>query len=309
MTDRQRKELAQLVKQVEWDVDMGLHSTFRTGGRADALVGVETVAELCGVLAWATAEGVKNHVLGGGSNILVVGPRFTGMFIQLTGALAQLSLADAAQPQQTALHCGAGCRLGQVVAFCIQHALTGMEWAIGIPGTLGGAVRMNAGAHGQEIADVVGRVELVSREGELLTFAAEDIIFGYRSSTFPGEAERGGYIYTGTVLWLVPGPVEQIQAKCRQYSRWRRAHQPGGAGTAGSFFKNPLGESAGRLIEAAGLKGFCRGGAQVSPQHANFIVNTGSAEPRDILELKDIVQQKVQAETGIWLEPEVHIYE
>ena len=311
MIDSQRKQLEQRISQVQWDVDMGSRSTFKVGGRAEALVKVKDRGELSALLAWAESNGVPWAILGGGSNILVVTDRFEGMFLQLGDGFTEIRVAEkkaTAAAGYVFITVGGGCRLGQLVSFCSQKALAGMEWATGIPGTVGGAIRMNAGAHGSQMADIVHSVTLVAQTGQVLEVPAEEIAFGYRTTCFPRESAGQRYVIVGCTLQLASGDAEQVKGRCREYAHWRKEHQPGGAGSAGSFFKNPQDDSAGRLIEAIGLKGFQLRGAKISGKHANFIINNGDAVPQDIVELMEFIQKKVKEETGVQLEPEVHIY-
>ena len=310
MIDRQRKQLKQRVSQVEWDVNMGNHSTLKVGGRVDALVKVKTRNELGDLLVWAETDGVPWAIVGGGSNILVASKRVEGIFLQLGDGFKEIQVADkkATAAGNVFVSVGGGCRLGQLVSFCSQKALAGMEWATGIPGTVGGAIRMNAGAHGSQMADIVSSVILVAQTGQILEIPAQDITFGYRTTRLPRESAGERYVIVGCTLQLTSGKAEQVKKRCREYAHWRKQHQPGGAGSAGSFFKNPEDDSAGRLIEAVGLKGLQLGGAKISNKHANFIINNGNAVPQDIVHLMELIQHKVKAKTGVQLDPEVHIY-
>jgi len=196
MIDSQRKQLEQRISQVQWDVDMGSRSTFKVGGRAEALVKVKDRGELSALLAWAESNGVPWAILGGGSNILVVTDRFEGMFLQLGDGFTEIRVAEknaTAAAGYVFITVGGGCRLGQLVSFCLQKALAGMEWATGIPGTVGGAIRMNAGAHGSQMADIVHSVTLVAQTGQVLEVPAEEIAFGYRTTCFPRDQTRSRY--------------------------------------------------------------------------------------------------------------------
>ncbi|PID72851.1 MAG: UDP-N-acetylenolpyruvoylglucosamine reductase [Desulfobulbus propionicus] len=307
MDGRQRQQLARRCRAVEWDVDMGTYSTLRTGGRAAALVRVENKEELRSVVQWLNQQKLPWQPLGGGSNILVASDPFPGVFVKLAGCFTGLELMEHTE-QQKRVKVGAGCRLAQLIAFCRQESLTGMEWATGIPGTVGGAILMNAGAHGGQVADCLHAVTVFTQAGKEQELAAEELSFGYRKTVFPGRGLESMALIVNATCTFHPGDTQVIEQRCRECSGWRRQHQPLGKGSAGSFFKNPPGDAAGRLIEAAGLKGTQIGGALVSEQHANFIVNTGTATPRDIVALKELVQQRVEEQFGILLEPEVHIY-
>ena len=177
----------------------------------------------------------------------------------------------------------------------------------GIPGSVGGAIRMNAGAFGHSIGEVLQRLQCATDRGELLEADREEIVFRYRHTTLPGEpAVR--MLITGGVFLLQRADRQRVAARCREIVEQRRQKQPLGVGSAGSFFKNPAGDFAGRLIERAGLKGLTLGKAMVSPKHANFIVNTGGAVPEDIIGLMQEVRSKVLQQSGVLLEPEVHIF-
>jgi len=191
--------------------------------------------------------------------------------------------------------------------WCARHDLGGLEFMAGIPGSVGGAIRMNAGALGHEVSEVLASVLCLTGQGEPVEVAKDEVRFVYRSSWLPGEPDDRMLI-TGGVFCLQPADGRQIAARCREIVDERRQKQPYGLGSAGSFFKNPEGDYAGRLIERAGLKGLAHGKAMVSPKHANFIVNTGGAAPEDIIGLMEEVRRKVLQHSGVLLEPEVRIY-
>jgi UDP-N-acetylmuramate dehydrogenase len=193
---------------------------------------------------------------------------------------------------------GAGCSMAALVSWCTDNGLTGLEFMAGIPGTVGGAIRMNAGAFGHAISEVLQGVQWTNDQGEMLGAARDDIIFSYRHSLFPGEP-CGKMLITRAGFLLQRAERELVAARCREVIEQR---------SAGSFFKNPAGDFAGRLIEQAGLKGLTFGKAMVSPRHANFIVNTGGAVPSDIIGLMQEIRRKVLQHSGVLLEPEVHIF-
>jgi UDP-N-acetylmuramate dehydrogenase len=201
---------------------------------------------------------------------------------------------------------GAGCPLGKFVAWCGKQGLAGLEFSVGIPGSVGGAVRMNAGAFGQEIGSLLVALEAVDRQGHVCQIRAENLRLSYRSLAL-AQGSLAEMIITAALFRLSPDDQENIRSRCSAYLEKRKGRQPQGAASAGSFFKNPPGDFAGRLIEAAGLKGLRCGGAMVSPVHANFIVNSGGASATDIITLMEQVQAAVAARLGIRLEPEVRI--
>ena len=287
---------------------MAPYSTFRTGGTVEALVELESVAALISLLRWLGKQQVAWHVLGGGSNILVTSGAHPGVWIRLRSPVQAAHVAvreDSRQPGKF-VTIGAGCSLPAFVGWCAGKGLQGLEFMAGIPGSVGGAIRMNAGAFGHAVCEQLHTVQCVTGTGEVIEVSREQIVFAYRTSRFPGEpGDR--LVITGGTFILAQGEREAMLARVREIVARRRQKQPAGVASAGSFFKNPEGDFAGRLIEQAGLKGLSRGKAMVSPVHANFIVNTGGASPEDILELMHEVRERVRRQTGILLEPEVHI--
>jgi UDP-N-acetylmuramate dehydrogenase len=199
---------------------------------------------------------------------------------------------------------GAGCRLAGLLKYCTDRAISGLEFVVGIPGSIGGAIVMNAGCWGREIGDVLYSVTMLNPAGKLVSEPREKLKLSYRQWGGGKEA-----VIVAAVFALIQGDKQKIKATCREYLQQRKEKQPQHMASAGSFFKNPPGQAAGRLIEEAGLKGCRVGGAMVSPRHANFIVNTGTATAGDILALMRVVQSTVFDRSGITLEPEVQILE
>lgn len=308
MNERQRRQLCALCGSVSWEAHMATYSTFRAGGIVEALVEVHTEDELASLLPWLDRERIPWQVIGGGSNILVATRRHPGVFIRLRGSVRDAVLVEQASTGNASLcvRVPAGCSLAAFVGWCSKNSLDGLTFMAGIPGSVGGAVRMNAGAFGHSIGELVQSVRCIRATGEICEVPREKMSFAYRSTRFAGEKENALFI-TGVVVSLVPGEQEQIARRCRDIIRQRRQKQPQGVASAGSFFKNPAGDFAGRLIESAGLKGLTQGRAMVSPQHANFIVNTGGALPEDIVLLMEKVRQTVWRQSGVLLEPEVRI--
>lgn len=309
MESRQRHELSALCPALRWDVDMAAYSTFRTGGVVEALADISAIDELAAVLQYLQRESVPWYVVGGGSNILVARRYHKGVFIRLRGTVGQIDRESIHSGEgafcRVTVH--AGCSLAALLGWCIRNNLSGLEFMAGIPGSVGGAIRMNAGAFGHAISESLLSVQVMNTFGQRAEIAKEEAEFGYRSSRFPGESS-GRLLITGGVFCLRPADGRQIAARCREIIAVRRNKQPKGVGSAGSFFKNPEGDFAGRLIEQAGLKGLRCGKAMVSPTHANFIVNMGGAAPDDIIGLMEEVQQQVFRHSGVLLEPEVCIY-
>ncbi|MGI6656947.1 MAG: UDP-N-acetylmuramate dehydrogenase [Desulfobulbus sp.] len=311
MTDEQRQELARLCRSVQWQAAMAPYSTFRTGGSVEALVEVSGAQELARLVGWLHSQRIPWQVIGGGSNILVTSRPHEDVFIRLRAPANRISTVavenDREDDGKHLVWVDAGCSLGALVSWCARRGLSGLEFMAGIPGSVGGAIRMNAGAFGHAIGEVLSTVDFVTDQGELVSVDQEAICFDYRKTSFPGEPKRR-VVIAEAVLCLHQDDREAVVARCREIVAQRRRKQPPGLGSAGSFFKNPEGDFAGRLIEQAGLKGLSQGKAMVSRKHANFIVNTGGAVPEDILALMEQVRQKVWLDSGVMLEPEVRIF-
>jgi len=269
------------------DEPLSRHTTFRIGGPADVWVEVGDESALAAVLGFCHNHRVDWHVLGRGSNVLVSDQGLRGVVVCL--GLKSIEISG------TEVRAGAGALLDEVAERTVEHGLTGAEFLAGIPGTVGGALRTNAGAFGHQLSDLLESLTVLDPAGERREMAKSELHTEYRKPVV-----RDRVVVTSVRLKLATGtpePLSAIRAK-------RREKQPAEP-SAGSFFKNPAGEPAGRLIERCGLKGRKVGGAQVSEKHANFLVNTGGARFGDVLELSQIVMAKVEEETGILLEPEV----
>ena len=309
MNSQQRAELATLCRSLRWDVDMAAYSTYRTGGVVEAMAEFDDLEELVVLMRWLHRHQIPWQVIGGGSNILVTSRYHEGVFVRMGGGndIAAELLDGKGTDEGCRVGVGAGCSLAAFVSWCTRNGLTGLEFMTGIPGSVGGAIRMNAGAFGHSISEALQAVQWINDQGEMLEAGKDDIAFSYRHSLLPGEPLRKMLITRGVFL-LQRSSQALVATRCREIHEQRRQKQPSGLGSAGSVFKNPPGDFAGRLIEQAGLKGLTVGKAMVSPQHANFIVNTGGAVPEDIIGLMQEVQRKVQQQSGVLLEPEVHIF-
>ena len=272
---------------------MKKHTTFRVGGPADYFVTPPTEEALRKVVLLCREEGMPFYILGKGSNLLVGDKGYLGVMIQ--------NLMNRISVEKETVTAQAGAGLAQVAAAALEAGLTGFEFAAGIPGTLGGAVVMNAGAYGGEMKDVLCRVHVMTGEGEFLTLEKEELELGYR----PSVVAKKGYIVLEAVLCLQEGDREAIKARMEELRQKRLEKQPLEYPSAGSTFKRPEGYFAGKLIQDAGLKGFSVGGAQVSEKHSGFVINTGNATAADISGLISQVREKVHANSGVWLEPEV----
>ncbi len=271
-------------------------TTFRIGGPADLLIDLPS-AEIVGrVIAACNREHIPYLFIGNGSNLLVGDKGIRGAVLRL--------MDDGADPvlhPDNRLYAPAGMQLKRLCIFAREQSLTGLEFAFGIPGTVGGGLYMNAGAYGGELANVVESAQCVTPTGELVTLSAAELDLGYRHSALMEK----GYIVTGVTLKLTPGNKEEIAEKMKDLMGRRREKQPLEYPSAGSFFKRPTGYFAGALVEQTGLKGFRVGDAQVSEKHAGFVVNRGHATAADMVELCRQVQEKVYAAHGVRLEPEV----
>jgi UDP-N-acetylmuramate dehydrogenase len=271
-------------------------TTWRIGGPATYLCRVKTEAGLSRVLAAANADGLPLALLGMGSNILVSDEGFPGYVVRLEGDFLRVTIDG------ERVRAGGGAALGGVCAAAARAELSGIEAISGIPSSIGGAVRINAGAYGGEIFDVLETVRLVSRSGERRAVDASQIRHAYRNT----ELVESRDIVSEAVLKLTRAPKEQIEAKTRSVAEKRRGVLPSEP-NAGSVFKNPKDDYAGRLIEACGLKGRSSGGALISPRHANVIVNTGGARARDVLELMRAMRDAVAEKFSVTLVPEVEL--
>ena len=274
---------------------MAQATTFRIGGPADLLIDLPTAAA-APILALCKREAIPYLFIGNGSNLLVGDKGIRGAVLRLLDDGADPVLLDGNR-----LYAPAGMQLKRLCMFAREQSLTGLEFAFGIPGTVGGAVYMNAGAYGGEMVDVVESADCVSADGETYTLSAEELGLGYRHSAL---MENGG-IVLGVTLRLTPGDYDTIAATMKDLMGRRREKQPLEYPSAGSFFKRPEGYFAGKLIQDAGLKGFSVGDAQVSEKHAGFVVNRGNATAADMVELCRQVQAKIMETDGVLLEPEV----
>lgn len=274
---------------------MSKHTTFRIGGRADMLIYPTKRKEITELIEMCNAENIEYVILGNGSNVLVSDKGIRGLVI-MTDRLNRITFRE-----DGTVEAWAGAPLARVANLAKNYSLTGMEFAFGIPGSVGGAVYMNAGAYNRQMCNIVEETEYISPEGKIQTVYGENHKFGYRTSFFK---ENGGAIIR-TVMRLSEGNAEEINAKMQEYTSQRAAKQPLDKPSAGSVFKRPEGYFAGKLIEDAGLKGVSVGGAQVSPKHAGFIVNTGVATCKDVLTLIDKIKDEVYKKFGVELQEEI----
>ncbi len=291
---------------------MSRHTTFRIGGAADYFVAPASAEELQGVVRFLNKRDVPFYVIGNGSNLLVSDRGIRGAVVQLYGRFSRIEVLHADSGCGSAvdkagrvyLLAQAGASLAAVGSYAAELSLEGFEFASGIPGTVGGAVVMNAGAYGREIKDVLVRATVMEKAtGNVLEVDAEDMDFDYRTSSVEGN----GWIVLDAVIALKPGNRRQIQEYMAQLAESRRQKQPLNYPSAGSTFKRPEGHFAGKLIEDAGFKGFSAGGAQISEKHAGFVINTGNASAKDVIELTDRVAAGVFERYGVKLELEIRL--
>ena len=274
---------------------MSKHTSFKIGGPADVIALPANEEELQALLKRAKDNGIPVTLIGNGSNLLVRDKGIRGLVIKLGNMLCKI------EAEGERLSFGSGVSLAMASRKAADLELTGMEFAVGIPGSIGGAVYMNAGAYDGEMSKVVDSVRVIDTNGDLMLLKAEQLEFAYRKT----KLQKSGLIVTEVNLKLEPGCKDDITSKMADFSHRRISKQPLELPSAGSMFKRPVGYFAGTLIEQTGLKGYTVGGAQVSEKHAGFVVNVGGATAADVLQLIKDVQDKVFSAHGVQLEPEV----
>lgn len=285
---------------VLYNEDMKKHTTFRTGGPAEIFIKIDTNEKLIKILEIIKENNIPIHILGNGSNILVKDEGIEGIVIKID--IKGIEIKEENNKIQIKL--GAGEKLAEIGQKLMQKEITGFEELSGIPGTLGGAVRMNAGAHGKEIKDIIKTVKAVDHEGKQYEFKKEEMQLEYRSSIFAKEK----YIIYEVEIELEKGNKEEIKNKMEEYAKWRKEHQPLEYPNAGSTFKRGEDFITAKLIDESGLKGYSIGGAQISTKHAGFIINAKNATSQEILQLieytkKQIYQKfkkKIELEIEVW---------
>jgi len=274
---------------------MAAHTTFRVGGPVDCMVEMENTEQIAEVQKYLNAVEIPYTVLGNGSNVLVSDQGYRGVVLQVGRQMNQIRVEGNKVIAQ------AGALLSQVAKVALEHSLTGMEFASGIPGTVGGGVVMNAGAYGGEMKQIVSLVTVVNPQGEILELENETMEFGYRQSVLRHQK----FVVTEVSFELKPGNKEEIKAVMDDLAAKRREKQPLEFPSAGSTFKRPEGYFAGELIMKAGLRGYQVGGARVSDKHCGFVINAGNATATDIANLIHEIQAKVKEMFHVDLEPEV----
>ena len=291
------EQLIQMIdkERVLLDEPMKKHTTFRVGGNADYFVMPKNVQEVQSVVAFCKENEIPYYVIGNGSNLLVSDAGYRGVIIQIYKEMNEIRI------EGTSVHVQAGALLSRIGNETYTAGLTGFEFAAGIPGTVGGAVVMNAGAYGGETKDILASATVLTTDGEVLTLYNSELELGYRTSIIA----KKGYIVLEAEYQLAYGDKEAIRARMDELKVQRVTKQPLEYPSAGSTFKRPEGYFAGKLIQDAGLRGFSVGGAQVSEKHCGFVINTGEATASDVMELIRQVAEKVHQEFGVTLEPEV----
>lgn len=274
---------------------MALHTTFRVGGPAECFIEIETTEQLRKIQKFLCQVEYPFTIVGNGSNLLVSDNGYQGIVLQLGRKMNNIEI------QGNRIRAQAGASMAQVAAAAQKNGLTGLEFASGIPGTVGGGVVMNAGAYGGELSQVVTRVEVLDKNGEILELDNETMEFGYRYSTI----RRKPFIVTEVVFELKAGDPAKIAGRMQELAAKRREKQPLEFPSAGSTFKRPEGYFAGELIMNAGLRGYQVGGARVADKHCGFVINTGNASAADITDVIWEVQRRVKERFGVDLEPEI----
>ena len=282
---------------VRCDEPMSSHCTFRAGGTAKYYVIPDEYKKVRDVLRLCVEENIPYYVIGNGSNLLVQDDGFDGVIIEIDSALAKIEING------NEIVAKAGAKLSKIAVKALNESLTGFEFAHGIPGNLGGAVTMNAGAYGGEMKDVLKWVKVLDNEGNIITLDASELEMGYRTSII----EKKGYIVLQARIGLNIGFSEDIGLIMQMFMQKRRASQPLEYPSAGSTFKRPEGYFAGKLIDDAGLRGYRVGGAMVSEKHCGFVINYDNATATDVINLMKDVQAKVKEKFDVQLEPEVRI--
>ena len=298
MDSRLKAELLSITRgRVVFDPLLNLFTTLRVGGPAWALVEPESQDDLQGLLTFFVGNSIPYFVIGNGSNLLVSDSGFSGIIITLERSFSDITFKK--EGLVVEVETGAGVKLSILGKRCARMGYSGIEFLHGIPGTVGGATRMNAGAFGRQIEEKIKSVEIMTREGEHVVIDRERLNFTYRKL----EIEAGAVIL-GAVFDLCESSADQVALHMEDFIS-KRSRQPKAKGSAGSIFKNPPGDFAGRIIEKAGLKGIATGGARIAREHANWIVTDGNATALDVFSIIEHVQKTVEGKFGIVLEPEI----
>ena len=282
-----------------YNEDMKKHTTFKIGGPAECFIKIKTKEELKEILKIAKENEIVVTILGNGSNILVLDGGIKG--ITLTIQIEYIEIKQNSEKYKICV--GGGYKLSKLAQICLKNEISGFEELSGIPGTIGGAVSMNAGAHGKEMKDIVEKIKCVDINGNEKEFLNEDAKFEYRKSIFKGNS----YIVTEVVLNLQKGKYEEIKTKMDEYSQYRRTKQPIEYPSAGSTFKRGKDYITAKLIDEAGLKGYSIGDAIVSTKHSGFVINKGNASARDVLDLVKYIKETIEEKFNKQIELEIEV--
>ena len=276
---------------------MSKHTSFKIGGPAECLVKIQTAEELKSILEIATKQNIQLTIIGNGSNILVSDEGIKGLVLKIEIDKFEIN------PETAYLKIGSGVKLGFIAQKCLKQQIAGFEFASGIPGTIGGAIRMNAGAHGKEMKDIVKTITYMDRNGQIHKILNEDAEFEYRHSMF----SNNNHIILEVEIQLEKGNSEEIEAKMTEYATYRKEKQPIEYPSAGSTFKRGADFITAKLIDECGLKGYQIGGAQISEKHAGFIINKGNATSEDVIKLMEYTKEQIYNKFGKEIEPEIEI--
>ncbi len=285
--------------EAEFNVPLKKFTTFKIGGNASLLVTPKSDDALSKILNKCQELNLRTVILGNGSNMLVSDDGVDAVVILMLRDDGEISLLDGYK-----IKCHAGVSLTKVCRFALENSLTGLEFAFGIPGSVGGGVYMNAGAYGGEIKDVIVECEYMTPDGKIHTMSKDEMGLGYRKSVF----NSNNCVILSATFLLKKDEKELIKERMNDFLSRRKSKQPLEYPSAGSTFKRPEGYFAGALIEQSGLKGFSIGGAQVSEKHAGFVVNKGDATAKDVVDLVEYIKKKVMEDSGVELEPEIKIF-
>ena len=278
---------------------MNKHTSFKIGGPAECLIKVETIEEVQKICKFAKANNIKLNIIGNGSNLLVLDGGIKGIVIKINIKKFELNIKD----EEAILEVGAGNKLGEVAQKLLRNEITGFEFAAGIPGTIGGAIRMNAGAYGGEMKDIVKTVKYMDYDGNIFEEENKELQFEYRNSKFSNNK----YIILETTLKLKCGNKQEIEEKMKEYESFRKEKQPLEYPNAGSTFKRGEDFITAKLIDEAGLKGYCVGGAMISTKHAGFVINKENATAKDVLNLVKYVKEEIYNKFNKNIELEIEI--
>lgn len=282
-----------------YNEEMKKYTTFKIGGKAECLIKIDNIKDLKSILRFVNENGVSLTVLGNGSNVLVSDKGIKGITIIIK--IEKIDIKE--KNEKVEITVGAGEKIGKLGVLFLKNEITGFEELSGIPGTIGGATRMNAGAHGREIKDIVKIVKCVDNKGNEKEFTNEQMEFGYRTSILKKEK----YIVTEVKIELEKGNKEEIQNKMNEYAKYRKEKQPIEYPSAGSTFKRGKDFITAKLIDDAGLKGYSIGGAQISTKHGGFIINKGNATAKDVMELVQYTKDQIYSKFGKIIELEIEL--